>query len=91
MTEAKLLLETSKDSIADAVDSIVVAFERAQEELKTEVSRDSFSGVVSGLTQTKESLKNAHASLVKVIRAMKTSTSQNKESNTNKTESNQAN
>ena len=75
MTKARQLLEVAKGEIRSAQENIRTAVEDAREALANDPSRDSFGGVVSELSKTKENLRSAHASLVEVIRVMKVSLS----------------
>ncbi|MEX0652139.1 MAG: hypothetical protein WD509_01470 [Candidatus Paceibacterota bacterium] len=75
MTEARRLLETAKESIAQAVENITTAFEEAREVLALDLTRDAFGGVVSELSKAKENLRAAHSVLIQVVRTMKNSIS----------------
>lgn len=79
MTEVRQHLEIANNNIRSAVESISTADANAREALAGDPSRDTFGNVVSELNGTKESLRSAHASLVKAISAMKASISGEKQ------------
>ncbi len=73
MTDAKQLLDTAKNDVKIAGESINTTVERARNAFETNISRDTFGGIVSELSKTKEVLKTAHRSLVEVIKIMRAS------------------
>ncbi len=75
MTDAKRLMDTAKSDMKVAGESINTIIERAKNAFEDNVSKGAFGGIISELSKTKETLKNAHRSLVKVIKIMKASLS----------------
>lgn len=90
MTEARRLLTIAQDSIKSAEESVKTAIENARTALETDVSRDAFGSVVSELAKAKESLRDAHKSLIQVVRTMKSSLP-DKDGNTDNAETNDTN
>ncbi|NQV93291.1 hypothetical protein HQ403_02225 [Candidatus Kaiserbacteria bacterium] len=81
MTESRRLIGDAKNDIEKAKENIATSVENAREALAADLSRDSFGNVVSELTKAKENLRNAHASLIQTIRAMKSSISDSQDTN----------
>lgn len=79
MTRTKELLEAARVSITEAGESLKTALSDAREALSIDISRDSFGKVVSGLAHAKEKLREAHQTLVEVIRTMKSGLEQNEQ------------